>query len=55
LAFKFRALTGQVKDVVARRHEENRRPFGILSMLIATCDGNGALMSDKAVIDEVMP
>ncbi len=55
LAFKFRALTGQVKDVVARRHEENRRPFGILSMLIAACDGNGALMSDKAVIDEVMP
>jgi cytochrome P450 len=55
LAFKFRALTGQVKDVVARRHEEDRRPFDILSMFIAARDGNGAPMSDKAVIDEVMP
>lgn len=54
LAFKFRALTRQVLDVVAQRREGDRRPLDILSMLIDARDGAGQPMSDKALVDEVM-
>jgi enediyne biosynthesis protein E7 len=54
LAFKFRALTRQVMDVVAERRKHDRRPPDILSMLIDARDNNGIPMSDKALVDEVM-
>lgn len=54
LAFRFRALTRQVLDVVAQRREQNRRPADILSMLIDARDGNEQPMTDRALVDEVM-
>lgn len=54
LAFKFRALTRQVMEIIAHRRGQDRRPPDILSMLIDARDREtGRAMNDKALIDEV--
>ncbi len=54
-ARRFRALSGLVKDMVAARQSEERRPFDLLSMMIDARDKQtGEPMPEKQLIDEVL-